>query len=166
MTRYLTFQRPWKKNENDVFLITISGYFLFMMGKYNQGEALVTRAEKINPFMARYNQVLFYTNALGLGDYEKALEAADRFYIPGFFWSHLLHAVAFGLLNRRKAAEKATEKLLDLRPDFAANHLFYLSYLAPAPVWPVYEEGLQKAGLTLFSLSSSSRKPCVSTGTS
>ena len=140
-----------QKNENDVFLTTLSGYFLFMMGDFDLAVERILTAEKINPFMARYNQIAYFHNHLAQGEYEKALEAADRFYIPGFFWSHLLRAVALGLLGRKERARKAVEKLVRLRPDFPANYIFYLFYLVPpsGPSQGLFIKGLEQAGLGL-----------------
>lgn len=138
-----------EKNENDVFLMTVSGYCLFMMGEHERALAQIERAEKINPFMARYNQILYFQIHLGQGSYEKALICADKFYIPGFFWSHVLHAVAFGLLEHRAKAEKAAMDLLSLRPDFSANYYFYFAYFVQPAMVQLFIQGLENAGFTL-----------------
>ena len=140
-----------EQNENDVFLTTWSGYFLFMMGEFDRAEELIAAAEKINPFMARYNQIPYFHTHLVRGDYESALDVADRFYIPGFFWSPLLRAVALGLLGRKASAQRAVAKLLRLRPDLSENYPYYFQYIAPqsGPSRRLFLKGLDAAGLVL-----------------
>ncbi len=144
-----------QKNGDDIFFVTCCGYLYFMLGDYEKGIRMIEQAEKINPFLVRYNQLIYFQNHIMHGNYEEALLVAEKFYIPGFFWSPLLYAVALGLLLRVEEAKKAAGDLLRLRPDFQVNFKVYLRFIVlPEPILERFYQGLEVAGIAINSPSS------------
>lgn len=139
-----------KMSGDDIFLLDFCGFGLFVMGAYDTGLEMIERAEKINPFLNRYNQLIYCQNHLRLGQPEKALAAAERFYIPDFFWSPLLQAVALAHNGRLREAKDAVDELLRLRPDFSVNAHIYLRFMVVTePIITLFHEGLDAAGLSI-----------------
>ena len=121
-----------------------------MLGDYEKGIRMIEQAEKINPFLVRYNQLIYFQNHIMHGNYEEALLVAEKFYIPGFFWSPLLYAVALGLLLRVEEPKKAAGDLLRLRPDFQVNFKVYLRFIVlPEPILERFYQGLEVAGIAI-----------------
>ena len=84
------------------------------------------------------------------GEYEQALECANRVDVPGLFWPYLVMASACGHLGRRAEAEAAVRDLLALDPEFAAHVRSNVEswHFASGLLEPLLE-GLRKAGLEI-----------------
>jgi TolB-like protein len=84
------------------------------------------------------------------GEYEQALECANRVDFPGFFWPYLVMASTCGHLGRRTEAEAAVRDLLALDPEFAAHARSNVGtwHFASGLMDPILE-GLRKAGLAI-----------------
>src|SRR4029077_15355958 len=82
------------------------------------------------------------------GEYEQALEYANRVDMPGLFWPFLVMASACGHLGRRTEAAAAVRDLLALDPEFAAHARSNIGtwHFASGLMEPILE-GLRKAGL-------------------
>jgi hypothetical protein len=86
------------------------------------------------------------------GEYEQALECANRVDFPGFFWPYLVMASACGHLDRRAEAKAAVRDLLALDPEFAAHARSKVGtwHFASGLMDPILD-GLRKAGLEIAS---------------
>src|SRR6184192_270144 len=84
------------------------------------------------------------------GEYEQALECANRVDVPGLFWPFLVMASACGHLARRAEAQAAVRDLLALDPEFAAHARSNIGtwHFASGLMDPILE-GLRKAGLSI-----------------
>ena len=84
------------------------------------------------------------------GEYEQALECANRVDVPGLFWPYLVMASACGHLGRRAEAAAAVRDLLALDPEFAAHARSNVGtwHFASGLMNPILE-GLRKAGLAI-----------------
>jgi hypothetical protein len=84
------------------------------------------------------------------GEYEQALECANRVDVPGLFWPFLVMASACGHLGRRAEAAAAVRDLLALDPEFAAHARSNVGtwHFASGLMEPILE-GLRKAGLSI-----------------
>ena len=84
------------------------------------------------------------------GEYERALECANRVDVPGLFWPYLVMASACGHLGRRVEAAAAARDLLALDPEFAAHARSNVGtwHFASGLMDPILE-GLRKAGLSI-----------------
>jgi tetratricopeptide (TPR) repeat protein len=92
---------------------------------------------------------------LSLRDYEAAVEDARRSirHPAAAYHPHASLASALALLDRRKEAKIALDKLLEVKPDFSLDAaLASFSPLNPKAVRPMFKtyiEGLRKAGLEI-----------------
>ena len=84
------------------------------------------------------------------GEYERALECANRVDVPGLFWPYLVMASACGHLGRRLEAQAAVRDLLALDPEFAAHARSNVGtwHFASGLMDPILD-GLRKAGLSI-----------------
>src|SRR5947207_16003153 len=84
------------------------------------------------------------------GEYEQALECANRVDVPGLFWPFLVMASACGHLGRRVEAQVALRHLLALDLEFAALALsnMVICDFASGLMDPILH-GLRKAGLSI-----------------
>src|SRR5690348_5812261 len=94
------------------------------------------------------------------GEYEQALERANRVDVPGLFWPYLVMASACGHLGRRGEAESAVRDLLALDPEFAAHARSNVGtwHFASGLMDPILE-GLRKAGLSIPETDGSTAAP-------
>ena len=94
------------------------------------------------------------------GEYEEALECANRVDVPGLFWPYLVMASACGHLGRRAEAAAAVRDLLALDPEFAAHARSNVGtwHFASGLMDPILE-GLRKAGLEIPETDDSSGSP-------
>ena len=90
------------------------------------------------------------------GQYEQALECANRVDVPGLFWPFLVVASACGHLGRRAEAEGAVRDLLALDPEFAAHAREHRELALRSGLMEPILEGLRKAGLEISDRSRSS----------
>ncbi len=90
-----------------------------------------------------------------LGDYQAAVEDARRAvrHPAAAFWPHAHLASALALLDRRKEAKIALDKLLEIKPDFSPHEaLAPFSPLNPEALRPRFKtwiDGLRTAGLDI-----------------
>jgi TolB-like protein/tetratricopeptide (TPR) repeat protein len=94
------------------------------------------------------------------GEYEQALERANRVDVPGLFWPYLVMASACGHLGRSAEAAAAVRDLLALDPEFAAHARSNVGtwHFASGLMDPILE-GLRKAGLSIPAAEASSDSP-------
>jgi TolB-like protein len=94
------------------------------------------------------------------GEYEQALECANRVDMPGLFWAFLVVASACGHLGRRSEAEAAVRDLLALDPEFAAHARSNIErwHFASGLLEPLLD-GLRQAGLSIPASGGSSDVP-------
>jgi TolB-like protein/tetratricopeptide (TPR) repeat protein len=88
-------------------------------------------------------------NSYRTGEDPAAIDAALRMQMPGYFWTPLVCAAAYGRMGKREAAEKARKELLSARPGFehvAGKELE--KWFEPA-LAAEFLEGLRKAGLQI-----------------
>jgi hypothetical protein len=107
---------------------------------------------KLNPHYPTYfhhGPFLYY---LKHGEYPKALEEAEKFDIPDFYWSHLDKTVAAALLGKSGYASDRLDRVLELHPDFAKHPRYYVSaFVIEEDLIELMLEGLNKAGLDEYS---------------
>ena len=76
--------------------------------------------------------------------------------MPGFFWSGVLAAAAYGQIGDSRAARVALDQVLVQKPEFAQSAADLMGrWLDPQSV-EHFMDGLRKAGLDGTSLSTSS----------
>jgi len=128
----------------------ILGLQIVHTGEFERGTAIVRRAMELNANHAGWMHFAPLWEHFHKGEYEQALECANRVDVPGLFWPYLVVASACGHLGRRAEAAAAVRDLLALDPEFAAHARSNIEswHFASGLLEPVLE-GLRKAGLLI-----------------
>jgi hypothetical protein len=128
---------------------------------FERGTAIVRRAMELNANHAGWMHFAPLWNHFQKGEYEQALECANRVDFPGFFWPYLVMASTCGHLGRRTEAASALQDLLALDPEFAAHARSNVgTWHFASGLMDSILDGLRKAGLAIpESGSSDSPKP-------
>jgi adenylate cyclase len=135
----------------------ILGLQIVHTGEFERGTAIVRRAMELNANHAGWMHFAPLWDHFRKGEYEQALECANRVDVPGFFWPFLVMASACGHLGRRTQAKAAVRDLLALDPEFAAHARSNVGtwHFASGLMEPILE-GLRKAGLSIPETNASS----------
>src|SRR5207248_3095199 len=86
-----------------------------------RGTAIVRHAMELNANHAGWMHFAPLWDHFHKGEYEQALECANRVDVPGLFWPYLVMASACGHLGRHAEAAAAVRDLLALDPEYAAH---------------------------------------------
>lgn len=91
-----------------------------------------------------------WRRAVGRGERERALVAAEAINMLALPWDPLLRAAVLGHLGQQEKARAALGELLALDPAFAHHARRYISgYVFQADLLAVIVDGLKRAGLKI-----------------
>jgi serine/threonine-protein kinase len=143
-------ERAMALNPLNTDALGILGLEIVHTGEFDRGTVIVRRAMELNANHAGWMHFAPLWNHFHKGEYEQALECANRVDVPGLFWPFLVMASACGHLGRRAEAQAAVRDLLALDPDFAAHARSNVGtwHFASGLMEPILE-GLRKAGLAI-----------------
>ncbi len=143
-------ERAMALNPLNTDAVGILGLQIVHTGEFERGAAIVRRAMELNPNHAGWMHFAPLWEHFHNGEYEQALECANRVDVPGLFWPFLVVASACGHLGRRAEAESAVRDLLAIDPEFAAHARSNVGtwHFASGLMEPILE-GLRKAGLAI-----------------
>ena len=143
-------ERAMALNPLNTDALGILGLQIVHTGEFERGTAIVRRAMELNANHAGWMHFAPLWDHFHNGEYEQALECANRVDVPGLFWPFLVMASACGHLGRRAEAKAAVRDLLTLDPDFAAHALSNVGtrHFASGLMDPILD-GLRKAGLSI-----------------
>ena len=143
-------ERAMALNPLNTDAVGILGLQIVHTGEFERGAAIVRRAMELNPNHAGWMHFAPLWEHFHKGEYEQALERANRVDVPGHFWPFLVVASACGHLGRRVEAESAVRDLLALDPEFAAHVRSNVGtwHFASGLMEPILQ-GLRKAGLAI-----------------
>jgi len=143
-------ERAMALNPLNTDALGILGLQIVHTGEFERGTAIVRRAMALNPNHAGWMHFAPLWDHFHKGEYEQALECANRVDVPGLFWPFLVMASACGHLGRRTEAEAAVKDLLALDPEFAAHVRSNIEswHFASGLLEPLLE-GLRQAGLEI-----------------
>jgi tetratricopeptide (TPR) repeat protein len=143
-------ERGMALNPLNTDALGILGLQIVHTGQFERGTAIVRRAMELNPNHAGWMHFAPLWDHFHKGEYEQALECANRVDVPGLFWPYLVMASACGYLGRRAEAAAAVRDLLALDPEFAAHARSNVGswHFASGLMDPILE-GLRKAGLDI-----------------
>jgi TolB-like protein/cytochrome c-type biogenesis protein CcmH/NrfG/predicted Ser/Thr protein kinase len=163
-------ERAMALNPLNTDALGILGLQIVHTGEFERGTTIVRRAMELNPNHAGWMHFAPLWDHFHKGEYEQALECANRVDVPGLFWPYLVIASACGHLGRHTEAEAAVRDLLALDPEFAKHARSNVGtwHFASGLMEPILE-GLRRAGLEIAdkqprSTSSGSRLPSSETG--
>ncbi len=153
-------ERAMALNPLNTDAVGILGLQIVHTGEFQRGTAIVRRAMELNANHAGWMHFAPLWEHFHKGEYEQALECANRVDVPGLFWPYLVVAAACGHLGRRAEAEAAVRDLLALDPEFAAHARSNIEswHFASGLLEPLLE-GLRKAGLSIPATDGSSGSP-------
>jgi tetratricopeptide (TPR) repeat protein len=143
-------ERAIALNPLNTYALGMLGLLIVHTGEFARGVAIVRRAMELNPNHAGWMHFAPLWEHFHKGEYEQALERANRVDVPGAFWPYLVMASACGHLGRRAEAAAAVRDLLALDPEFAAHVRSKVDpwHFASGLMEPILE-GLRKAGLAI-----------------
>jgi TolB-like protein/class 3 adenylate cyclase len=143
-------ERAMGLNPLNTDALGILGLQIVHTGEFERGTAIVRRAMELNANHAGWMHFAPLWDHFHKGEYEQALECANRVDVPGLFWPFLVMASACGHLGRRTEAKAAVRDLLALDPEFAAHARSNIGtwHFASGLMDPILE-GLRKAGLSI-----------------
>src|SRR6476469_7963569 len=143
-------ERAMALNPLNTDALGILGLQIVHIGEFERGTAIVHRAMELNANHAGWMHFAPLWDHFHNGEYEQALECANRVDVPGFFWPYLVMASACGHLERHAEAAAAVRDLLALDTEFAAHARANVGtwHFASGLMEPILE-GLRKAGLSI-----------------
>jgi adenylate cyclase len=137
-------------NPQSPFLSGYLGWLLALYGEWDRGLAILAKSLELNPHYPGWFHMAPYFYFYQQGRYMEALQEAQQFQMPQFFWDPLLRAAALGQLGRDQEAAKAVEELLAVKPDFPSQARFLIGCYAKSPhLVEGLLEGLHLAGLQI-----------------
>src|SRR6266478_6889909 len=143
-------ERAMALNPLNTDALGILGLQIVHTGEFERGTAIVRRAMELNANHAGWMHFAPLWDHFHKGEYEEALECANRVDFPGFFWPYLVMASACGHLGRRTEAKAAVGDLLALDPEFAAHARSKVgTWHFASGLMDSILEGLRKAGLSI-----------------
>jgi tetratricopeptide (TPR) repeat protein len=147
---YAASERALSLNPNENYSLGTLGLWMAFSGKWEQGLALTEKAIALNPTAhPKWWHWGWAKNHFRKGEYEKALAAFQRGFIPGSWLSQLQLAYTYGWLGDEAEAQKAVAKLRELKPGFTIEDAtrFYRVYMFEDSYINRMVEGLKRAGL-------------------
>ena len=120
-------------------------------GEWARGTDLAERAMSLNPNHPGWYRFGIVFNQLRKGEYDKALETAQRVNLPMYFADPYARTLAHAYLGQTEQARQAAQEFLALWPDedlayFKEIHLDRWFYASPELI-SLTLEGLEMAGL-------------------
>ena len=137
-------------NPDSLYFMDVIGYHLALLGEWERGVAMISKAIRLNPFYRVYVHFATWLNLFSRAEYDRAHMELDLLLGYGDFWEPLARAATLGQLGRNDEARAAVDDLLLYKPDFAARgrvligHSIKFDELKAKVI-----DGLHKAGLNL-----------------
>jgi TolB-like protein/Tfp pilus assembly protein PilF len=143
-------ERSVQLNPNDCTTVAMMGLLIAYAGRWEYGIELVERARALNPYHPGWYYLPLASYHYRARDYEKALEAAQKVNMPGYWGSHVFLAAIYGQLGRAREARIAVENLNRVFPDFRASARRELEkWFQTTEMLDHLVDGLVKAGLEI-----------------
>jgi adenylate cyclase len=147
---YIHADRALEINPNHATILADLGDNMVFAGNIDRGIALVRKAIALNPKHPDWYYFSLTEYHYRRGEYEAALDVAQKINMPNFFWTYVHQARAYGQLDRQAEAARSIEKLLELYPGYPDNARLELrKYNYPEAAIEHSIEGLRKAGLDI-----------------
>jgi TolB-like protein len=135
-------------NDNAASMIAAAGFWLCLAGQYDEGMKWFNRGIALNPYYPGWLHAAPYFYHMQAGEFELALQHAQDFGMPDFFWSSLMKASALGLLGRSDEAARSYSCLLELMPNFETiSRSCVSSFVLDESLTDTILRGLKKAGM-------------------
>jgi adenylate cyclase len=106
-------------NPNNTDILADYGLHLTLSDEPARGIVLLKVALSLNPEPPEWYWFPFFLWHFERREFEAALDVALRAHSEEFYWTHLLHAVAYAAVGMRQEAASAGKRLLGVYPGFA-----------------------------------------------
>jgi tetratricopeptide (TPR) repeat protein len=138
--------RMLERNPNSTLRLGGLGFYLCLYGDWERGKKILDSVMVGHMEYPRFfhgaTMLYYYRN----GAYDRALQEAMRYQVPGFFWGPLLRASVLGQLERFSEAQNELEQLKRLKPDFQDKPRYLISrFVKDESLVDHVLRGLQKA---------------------
>ena len=142
-------ERTIALNPMDGATVALIGILMAYAGDWEHGCAVAEGAMRLNPHFPGWYRLASITNAYRTRDYRAALDAALKIQMPGYFWTPVFCAAAYGQLGERESARKAVGELLAIRPEFGKTAREEFGKWHEPELVEHFLDGLRKAGLAV-----------------
>jgi len=105
-------------NPNESNMLADAAMCLACLGHWDRALPLIHKAIALNPNPPVWYHVTECWHGLVTGDYEAAINKANRMNSVAVYWAPALRACAFGHLDRIEEAQHELQVLAELQPDF------------------------------------------------
>lgn len=140
-------ERTIALNPMDGATVAFMGLLIACSGDWEKGCAVTESAMQLNPHFPGWYRFASIFNAYRQKDYRAVVDGTLRINIPGYFWTLVMAAAAYGQLGETAAAQKALKELLTTRTQLAATAFEEFDRWFDKELAKHLIEGLQKAGL-------------------
>jgi adenylate cyclase len=137
-------------NPNNPELLAEYGMRIFARGRWDEGAEMVRRAAERSMVLPPLNRFTLAFDHYRKGEFDNALSEAKQIQLPQFYGTHLVLAAIHGKLGRQAEAQAAVTRLLELRPNYAAEMRddFRSRHYTDA-LTDMLADGLRQAGLAI-----------------
>ncbi len=143
-------QKAVQLNPNDCTVVAMTGLLTAYAGHWDRGLAMLEKAMALNPYHPGWYYFPLAFDHYRRGDYQRALEEAQRVEMPGYYPNHVVLAAIYGQLGREKDARAALENLLELFPRYGGRAREELGkWFRTGDMLEHVLDGLRKAGLAI-----------------
>jgi adenylate cyclase len=141
--------RALELNPNQTDTLADYGVHLALCDDWTLGRLYLKSALALNPEPPDWYWFVFFIWHYEHGEFDAALDMALRSQNDAFFWTHGMHAMAYGALGMRKEAATAVERLLEVYPEFPDRARDELSLWVSPERTERLLEGLRNAGVPI-----------------
>jgi TolB-like protein/Tfp pilus assembly protein PilF len=129
--------------------VALMGILLACSGDWERGCSVADSAMQLHPNFPGWYWLAKVFNAYRTCDYRAAVDAALRIQMPGYSWTSIVLAAAYGQLGEIEAARKALKELLAVKPNFGTTGRQELEKWFESKLAEHFMDGLRKAGLEI-----------------
>ena len=108
-------------NPNDAFVLADLGTWMGYSGLWERGKEWVARAMQLNPRHQSWLYQIWHLDYYRQQQYQESRDAALKMNLPGNFMVQASLAAAYAMNGEQQKAEETLSRVLELRPDFAAD---------------------------------------------
>ena len=129
--------------------VALMGILLACSGDWERGCAVADSAMQLHPNFPGWYWLAKVFNAYRTCDYRAAIDAAVRIQMPGYFWTSIVLAAAYGQLGEIELGRKALNELLTVKPNFGTTGRQELEKWFEPKLAEHFLDGLRKTGLEI-----------------
>jgi adenylate cyclase len=144
-------ERTVALNPNNVAAIANIGFYFGSWGMYDRGLPLLKKAMELSPYRPFWCWLPFWQRAYERGDYEEALEFAEKANSPERPGALIGLVPTYAQLGRKERADQALRTLRQLWPSLSEGVIreYFRAWNTPEPVIDKLAEGFRKAGMVV-----------------